>query len=1326
MKSLMLWAFLACLCPSLVHATTYYFSTSGNDSYSSTQATNPSTPWKSIDKLNTIFSTLQPGDVVLFKKGETFYGTIKPTKSGTAAAPITIGAYGSGNNPVITGFVTLSNWTSIGSGRYESTDASLGASVAMVTMNGAAQELGRYPNSDATNEGYLNFESHGTNSITDNELTSSTNWAGAEVVIRSSHWSLDRLSITAHSGGTITYSPAASYTLKDGYGYFIQNDVRTLDKQGEWAYKASTKKLTVHFGSSTPSSYQVKASVLNNQVYISGYNYITLSNLTFEGANDDALYIKSSTGTQVLNCNILNSGNNGIEASSTNGLMVDNSTISNSNNIGIYLVSSTNNSIISNNTVKNSGKFAGMGYNGANTSVGMRINGDKNLVQYNTIDSSGYCGIRFAGDYTEIKNNFITNFCFVKDDGAGVYTGAPDKVERVGRKITGNIILNGIGAKEGTTDKTTLQASGIYLDNYSAGIDIQGNTVANCGKVGIYVHNAYKLNIRDNTSFDNNSGQLQFTFDNGGARITQVNMKDNVYVSKTKTQTVGYFYTYLGSSDINSFGTIDSNYYARPIDDNTTIRTATGLYTSTQVLSTLALSGWQSAYVHDDRSNKAPKTLSSTVDPNDYLRLEFNASNTSKTIALDATYIDMKNKTYSGTITLAPYTSVVLLKTGAAPNQAPSVSLTSPTANAIFTAPAGVKLTATATDTDGTISKVEFYNGSTLLQTVNAAPYDWTWTSVAAGTYSITAKAYDNTGNITTSTPVSITVKPNQAPTVSLTSPTANAIYTAPADVKLTANASDTDGTISKVEFYAGATLLQTVSAAPYDWTWSYAAAGTYSITAKAYDNTGNVTTSAPVTITVNPNQAPSAALTSPSANATYTAPGSVRLTATATDVDGSISKVEFYNGSTLLQTVSAAPYDWTWTSVAAGTYTITAKAYDNTGNITTTAPVSITVNPNQAPSVSLTSPTASATYTAPASVHLTATATDVDGTISKVEFYAGATLLQTVSTAPYDWTWSYAAAGTYTITAKAYDNNGNVTTSAPVTITVNPSQAPSVSLTSPTANATYTAPGSVRLTATATDVDGSISKVEFYNGSTLLQTVSAAPYDWTWTSVAAGTYTITAKAYDNSGNVSTSAPVTITVKANQAPTVTITSPKANATYSAPASVRLTATATDVDGTISKVEFYKGSTLIQTEKAAPYDWTWNNVAAGTYTITAKAYDNSGNVTVSAPVTITVKKGGNLGMAMPTDNNMEMSSSTSLRLYPNPATSTINVDLNGLANNQPAKLTIYNMAGSIVKSMPVTLSGNNIKVDISTLAHGMYLLKIAGEGIDSTQKFQKID
>ncbi len=165
------------LCWNITFATNYYFSsTSGDDNRNATQAQNSNTPWQTIDKLNSIFSTLSPGDSVLLKRGDIFYGSIVVNRSGTAALPIVISAYGTGNKPLLSGLTTLSGWVSAGNGIWESTASALGTKVNVFLMNDALYAMGRYPNADAANKGYLTYESYnGRSQITDNELTASPN-----------------------------------------------------------------------------------------------------------------------------------------------------------------------------------------------------------------------------------------------------------------------------------------------------------------------------------------------------------------------------------------------------------------------------------------------------------------------------------------------------------------------------------------------------------------------------------------------------------------------------------------------------------------------------------------------------------------------------------------------------------------------------------------------------------------------------------------------------------------------------------------------------------------------------------------------------------------------------------------------------------------------------------------------------------------------------------------------------------------------------------------------------------------------------------------------
>src|SRR6185436_1353346 len=119
------------------------------------------------------------------------------------------------------------------------------------------------------------------------------------------------------------------------------------------------------------------------------------------------------------------------------------------------------------------------------------------------------------------------------------------------------------------------------------------------------------------------------------------------------------------------------------------------------------------------------------------------------------------------------------------PNVPPAVTLGTPQNNSTLTAPANISLSATATDSDGTVSKVQFFQGTTLLSTVTSSPYTFTWPNVPVGTYSLTVKATDNSGAMTISSAVSVTVNlpPNVPPVVSLSNPLNNATFAAPASI---------------------------------------------------------------------------------------------------------------------------------------------------------------------------------------------------------------------------------------------------------------------------------------------------------------------------------------------------------------------------------------------------------------------------------------------------------------------------------------------------------------------------------------------------------------
>jgi len=204
----------------------------------------------------------------------------------------------------------------------------------------------------------------------------------------------------------------------------------------------------------------------------------------------------------------------------------------------------------------------------------------------------------------------------------------------------------------------------------------------------------------------------------------------------------------------------------------------------------------------------------------------------------------------------------------AADTTAPTVALTAPANGASYTTAQSVTINATAADAVG-VTKVEFYDGATLLGTDTTAPYSYSWAigSGNNGTHSLTARAYDAAGNVRTSTAVNVTINiaiTPGAPTLSITAPANETTFTTAQTVKIKATAAGSLGAasvaaagtvkITKVEFYDGATLLGRDTTAPYSWAWPIGSAknGSHSLSVKVYDAAGNVGTSTAVGVTVN------------------------------------------------------------------------------------------------------------------------------------------------------------------------------------------------------------------------------------------------------------------------------------------------------------------------------------------------------------------------------------------------------------------------------------------------------------------------------------------
>lgn len=273
----------------------------------------------------------------------------------------------------------------------------------------------------------------------------------------------------------------------------------------------------------------------------------------------------------------------------------------------------------------------------------------------------------------------------------------------------------------------------------------------------------------------------------------------------------------------------------------------------------------------------------------------------------------------------------------------------------------------------------------------------------------------------------------------------------------------------------------------------------------------------------------------------------------------------------------------------------------------------------------------------------------------------------------------------------------------------------PVVRIVNPAGKANYISPGPVLLTADAGEFDGTIRSVDFYEGSNLLFTEYKAPYSRQWYPVATGSYYVTAVATDNEGHKTTSAPVHITVLHNKPPAVNITRPADSAVYTTPATILLSADAVAHGAKIKTVEFYSGATLLHTEENLPYEWNWKNVAAGSYRISAKATDTYGRTTTSDTITISVTAAPTAWKSASLSKKFKNGGfdAMSMNIGPNPASDILYIYTTGLQKNKSSQISVVSASGVVMKTIWLSSPAQKIQLDISPLASGLYILKIAG-------------
>ena len=492
--------------------------------------------------------------------------------------------------------------------------------------------------------------------------------------------------VTAVNGATLTLNQSVSCpftTNCTGWGFFINNALAALDREGEWYYDKANRKIYL-YTTANPNSSTIEGSVvlktdtrnwgainlgtdLDLQVHdvvidnfdIRGWfrsgivsptnlhpdenSYLTIRNNIIRDVDDTGIDLWSWVWGASDGLDGWRGGNN---------ILIQNNLIDGANSFGIHTPSRV--TTIEGNTIRNIGLIANLneagmgcgkeGYEGSCTEngAGLRIyvdnptrSGYSFTVRYNRFENVAYNGIQTFGHSSTFANNFFDRTCISKGDGGAINTFGSN-VHDI--QITGNIITDTIGNTDGTHPDFRAQFGfGLYIDEHSANVNSSGNTVARSTGHGILYQNSTG-SIQNNTLFDNAyvsalwADQIDLT---GNSSVP--NHTGNILLSKINNAGT------LAAASTGQLGTSDTNgfYHA-----NRAKHIRIGVDRS--------LSEWRSASGKDLHSTEM---ISSTLAQ---AELFYNDTRNAKDFTLSKPYFDLAGNSVVGALTLQPYTSKIL------------------------------------------------------------------------------------------------------------------------------------------------------------------------------------------------------------------------------------------------------------------------------------------------------------------------------------------------------------------------------------------------------------------------------------------------------------------------------------------------------------------------------------------------------------------------------------------------------------------------------------------------------------------------------------------
>lgn len=743
---------------------TYYVSSSEGDD--DNDGLSEGAPFATVAKVNGL--ALQPGDSVRFKCGDVWHADpLIITQSGAEASPITFGAYPAGcaERPVLSGAQPIAGWASHDGDVYVA-DLSAGANAGRFAhgvnqlFQGAARlPMGRWPNLDAGDGGYASIDAQPAGDQISDAALPAVDWTGAAAHIRGMRWYILNRDVTGTSGQTLTLGHDAQCWGGDctGWGYFLNRHRATLDREGEWYYDAATHRVYLYTEAGAPADDAVAGSVvlrdddrawggvvlgddLGDPIhhvvvedldvrrwYRNGVT--TPTNWAHYESHDLTLRDLVIRDVDRVGVNLaawVYDAQDGRPSGWRGGyrITVRDTVIERANQRGIDSYARA--SRFEDNVIRDVGLIenlgaAGMGCgptssggfctedgDGIRIKVGQAADsGNNNAVVGNRLERIAYNGIDVFGHTNTFERNVIRQACYAKGDCGGVRAfGSGDLSSTAVHTLSfeENLILNTLGNTDGCIETyDPLFGFGFYIDHYARDVTLRDNSVISATAAGVLYQNATG-SVTGNVLYNNARGSMwsaQVVIDDAPSYLSA--HSGNVLYGRADT-------AWTLSAAPDRLGVSDDNAFFQPYQDK--------YITSGGWSGRRTLAEWQSYSGKDANSKAAWFTLAAGEPPRS--RIFYNDTATARTVDLgSALYYDLDRAPVAGSLTLAPFTSQVLIYA----DELADLSLTLASVGAVSLAPGGAVTYTLTVSNAGTLAAA----APALTHTVPAQIRDTAW-----------------------------------------------------------------------------------------------------------------------------------------------------------------------------------------------------------------------------------------------------------------------------------------------------------------------------------------------------------------------------------------------------------------------------------------------------------------------------------------------------------------------------------------------------------------------------------------------------------------------